>query len=55
MTSMTTEEGRQAKHSYEAEYALVKAMAARGNLTLCGARGCRTGAAVASDRVTSGN
>jgi hypothetical protein len=43
------------RHSAEAEHALIKAFAAEGYLTLCGAKGCRDGGQLAADTVASGN
>lgn len=53
--SLSTRQSLHAKHSADAEHALLKAFAAEGYLTLCGVRGCRTGTQLASDTVVSGN
>jgi hypothetical protein len=53
--SLLTRPSQHPKHSADAEHALLKAFAAEGYLTLCGARGCRTGSQLASDTVLSGN
>lgn len=52
---MVTAENRGSKHSYDAEYALFKAMAGEGHFTICGLKGCRNGSDVFLDSVASGN
>jgi len=53
--TMVTAENRGSKHSYDAEYALFKAMAGEGHFTICGLKGCRNGSDVFLDSVASGN
>jgi len=53
--SMVSSAVREGKHSYEAEYALIKALAADGRFTLCGVKGCRKGPLVFADTIFSDN